>query len=357
MTYASRTAWRKSSSNSGSEFAALRSRKLRLLIPLTVAFAFMIEQLDSTIITTAIPDIARSLKVPVLQMNLAITSYILSLAVFIPVSGWFADRFGARRVFVTALLLFTAASALCGLCDTLPELVAARLLQGFGGAMMTPVGRLILLRSFPRSQLATAMTYMTIPAVIGPTMGPLLGGAITTYVGWRWLFYVNIPLGLLGVALALRVVEDTRLAGTPGFDMLGFVACGAGLAGLQFALEMVGRPILPAIVYLGNAGGRDWAAGCLWVVCDTARRSVAGSETVHGADVSDRHFGGRVEPDGRQCSAVHAAADAADRVRFEPGRIGIADLRHQPGGRGGAADLGRHVAAVGVSELCWRGMG
>lgn len=242
------------------DYPATRSRKLRLLIPLTVAFAFLMEQLDSTIITTAIPDIARSLGVTPLQMNLAITSYILSLAVFIPVSGWIADRFGARRVFASALAIFTAASALCGLADTLPELLAMRVVQGFGGAMMTPVGRLILLRAFPRSQLVTAMTYMTVPAIIGPTVGPLLGGVLTTYASWRWLFYVNIPVGLLGIALALRYVDDVRVASPPPFDVPGFLLCGAGLALLQFALENVGQPALPP---LGVAGLLGAAIGLL----------------------------------------------------------------------------------------------
>ena len=229
----------------------LRSPALRYIIPLTVAFAFMMEQLDSTIITTAIPDIAKSLGTSPLQMNVAITSYVLSLAVFIPVSGWFADRFGTRRVFVAALLIFTVASGLCGQAGSLPEMVAMRVLQGFGGAMMTPVGRLILLRAFPRSQLLTAMTYMTIPAVIGPTAGPLIGGFLTTYANWRWLFYVNIPPGLIGIALALRYVEDGRMSRPPRFDVTGFVLCGAGLAALQFALEAVGHPILPGSATVG----------------------------------------------------------------------------------------------------------
>ncbi len=250
------------------EFATARNPRLRLLIPLTVAFAFMMEQLDSTIIMTAIPDIARGLGATPLQMNLAVTSYILSLAVFIPVSGWIADRYGARRVFIAALAIFTVASGLCGLSGTLPQMVATRVLQGFGGAMMTPVGRLILLRSFPRSQLVTAMTYMTIPAVVGPTLGPLLGGFLTTYAGWRWLFYVNIPLGLLGIALAWRYVEDTRLDGAPRFDLPGFLLCGAGLASLQFALETIGHPILPvmatACLFTAAAallGAYGWYAG------------------------------------------------------------------------------------------------
>jgi EmrB/QacA subfamily drug resistance transporter len=227
------------------DFVVNRSRKLRLLIPLIVAFAFLMEQLDSTIVTTAIPDMARSLGVAPLQMNLAITSYILSLAVFIPVSGWIADRFGARRVFAAALLIFTIASALCGLAHSLTVLILMRIVQGFGGAMMTPVGRLILLRAFPRSELVTAMTYMSVPAIMGPTIGPLLGGVLTTYANWRWIFYVNVPIGMIGIALALRYVQDSRVQTPPRFDIPGFLLVGAGLAMLQFALENVGHPVVP----------------------------------------------------------------------------------------------------------------
>jgi EmrB/QacA subfamily drug resistance transporter len=198
---------------------------------------------------------ARSLGVPPLHLNLAITSYILSLAVFIPISGWIADRFGARRVFAAALLIFTFASALCGAANSLPVLVFTRVLQGFGGAMMTPVGRLVLLRSFPRSQLMTAMTYMTIPAIIGPTIGPLLGGVLTTYASWRWIFYVNVPIGALGIVLALRFFEDVTVARPPPFDMRGFLLCGAGLALLQFGLENIGRPVLPSYWVGFFAGG------------------------------------------------------------------------------------------------------
>jgi EmrB/QacA subfamily drug resistance transporter len=235
-------------------YATLRNPKLRLLIPLIVAFAFLMEQLDATIVTTAIPDMARSLHVAPLQMNSIITAYILSLAVFIPVSGWIADRYGARRVFAAALAIFSAASALCGLSSSLPVLVAMRVLQGFGGAMMTPVGRLVLLRAFPRSQLVTAMTYMTVPAVIGPAFGPILGGLLTTYANWRWIFYVNVPIGLVGVALALRFVEDARLAAPGRFDMAGFLLCGGGLGLLQFGLENLGHPVLPPLAVLGLAG-------------------------------------------------------------------------------------------------------
>jgi EmrB/QacA subfamily drug resistance transporter len=236
------------------DFVVNRSRKLRLLIPLIVAFAFLMEQLDSTIVTTAIPDMAASLRVPPLQMNLAITSYILSLAVFIPVSGWIADRFGTRKVFAAALLIFTIASAFCGAADSLLVLIVTRVVQGFGGAMMTPVGRLILLRSFPRKDLVTAMTYMSIPAIIGPTIGPVLGGALTTYANWRWIFYVNVPIGLVGILLALRFVQDVKVTKPPRFDVPGFLLCGAGLSTLQFALENVGHPVIARPLILAFAG-------------------------------------------------------------------------------------------------------
>ncbi len=248
----------------------LASRGLRLLIPLIVAFAFFMEQLDSTIITTAIPDMAGELHVTPLAMNLAITSYVLSLAVFIPVSSWFADRFGTRRVFAAALAIFTLGSMLCGLADNLPELVAMRVLQGFGGAMTTPVGRLILLRAFPRSELVTAMTYMTVPAVLGPTIGPLLGGLLTTYASWRWLFYVNVPFGALGIVLTLRFVAEGRAKEPPAFDATGFVLCGAGLALLQFGLENAGHRVLPP---LGVAGLFVGGLACLLAFARHALRT------------------------------------------------------------------------------------
>jgi EmrB/QacA subfamily drug resistance transporter len=214
------------------------------MIPMMVAMAFLMEQLDSTIITTAVPDIARSLHVTPVQMSLAVAAYVLAVAVFIPVSGWFADRFGARRVFVSALAVFTLGSALCGLAQSFQMLVAMRVLQGLGGAMMTPVGRLILLRSFPRAQLMTAMTYTTLPAIIGPVIGPLLGGILTTTLSWRWIFYVNLPFGLLGMLLALRYIANTREAKVARFDFPGFLMVGGGLGLLQFGMENVSRPIL-----------------------------------------------------------------------------------------------------------------
>ena len=229
-----------------SAFATERDPRLRLLIPMIVAVAFLMEQLDSTILTTAIPEMALSLGSTPIRMNLAVTTYVLALAIFIPVSGWFADRFGARRIFVTALAVFTVGSVACGAAQSFPMLVATRAVQGFGGAMMTPVGRLILLRSFPRRDLVTAMTYMTLPAILGPVAGPLLGGLLTTYASWRWIFFVNVPFGLAGMALALRFVEDTPHGGQTPFDVPGFLLVGTGVALIQSGVEAVGRPVVPA---------------------------------------------------------------------------------------------------------------
>ncbi len=237
-------------------FVTDSSPRLRLLIPLVVAVAFLMEQLDATIVTTAIPDMARALHASAVRMNLAVSAYILTLAVFIPLSGWFADRFGARRVFIAALALFTAGSALCGMAQTFPMLVATRVLHGLGGAMMTPVGRLILLRSFPRNQLVRAMTYMTLPAIVGPVIGPVLGGYLTTYLSWRWIFYVNLPFGLLGMALAYRFIREQPAEAPPRFDLPGFVLFGAGVGLFQFSMEGLGRqsPVVIGAAVLAAAG-------------------------------------------------------------------------------------------------------
>ena len=203
------------------------------------------EGLDSTMIAVAIPDMAKSLGEGPLRLNLVITTYLLSLAVFIPVSGWIADRLGTRAVFCAAIAIFATGSALCGLSTGLPMMLVMRVLQGFGGAMMTPVGRLILLRSFPRSDLVSAMNWMTIPAMIGPTVGPIVGGFLTTYFSWRAIFYLNVPIGVTGVVLALWLIEDFRAPAPTRFDLRGFFIAGIGLALLELAIENVGRPMIP----------------------------------------------------------------------------------------------------------------
>src|SRR6266478_9545851 len=222
-----------------------REPRARVLIPLVIGCAFFMEGLDSTMIAVAIPDMARSLGENPLRLNLVITTYLLSLAVFIPLSGWIADRLGTRVVFCAAITIFAVGSALCGLSTSLPMMLVMRVLQGFGGAMMTPVGRLILLRSFPRSDLVSAMNWMTIPAMIGPTMGPIVGGFLTTYLSWRAIFYLNLPIGVAGVALSLWLIQDFRAPAPTPFDFGGFVIAGLGLALLEVAIENVGRPMVP----------------------------------------------------------------------------------------------------------------
>src|SRR5438067_13417261 len=181
-----------------------------ILVPLIVACAMFMQNLDSTVIATALPTIAHSLGETPLRLNVAITCYLLSLAVFIPISGWTADRFGARRVFSAAIVVFTLGSIAFGMANSLPTLVIARIVQGMGGAMMVPVGRLVLLRTVPKSELVRAISYVSVPALIGPIIGPPLGGFIVTYGSWRWIFFINIPIGVLGVLLVRLFIEDMR---------------------------------------------------------------------------------------------------------------------------------------------------
>jgi EmrB/QacA subfamily drug resistance transporter len=201
-------------------------------IALIVATALFMEQLDSTVLTTALPSMARSFGIQPLHM---------SLAVFIPASGVVADRFGTKRIFNTAIALFTLGSILCSQTTSLPLLVAARLIQGMGGAMMVPVGRIILLRSAPKSELVSAMAWFLVPALVGPVVGPPLGGFITTYLSWRWIFFINIPIGILGGILSTLFIPDIRGAQRTSFDLPGFVLSGLALACLTFGLTLASR--------------------------------------------------------------------------------------------------------------------
>ncbi|SEI22535.1 MFS transporter [Tardiphaga sp. OK245] len=215
------------------------------LIPLIVASALFMENMDSTVIATSLPAIAADIGTSPLTLKLAITSYLLSLAVFIPASGWTADRFGARAVFSIAIGVFMVGSIGCALSQSVTHFVIARIIQGLGGAMMTPVGRLVLLRSIDKSALVSAMAWMTVPALIGPVIGPPLGGFITTYFSWHWIFLINIPIGCLGIYLALRFIDPIRSEDPERFDLLGLVLAGVGLAGIAFGLSVAGLNLLP----------------------------------------------------------------------------------------------------------------
>jgi EmrB/QacA subfamily drug resistance transporter len=223
----------------------MRLPVVTVLVPLIVGCAQFMQQLDSTIIATALPVIANSLKEEPLRLNLAITSYLLSLAVFLPISGWMTDRFGTRTIFASAMAVFTIGSMLCGLADSLLFLVLARVVQGAGGAMMLPVGRMIILKTVPKEHLVSAMNWVTIPGVLGPLLGPPLGGFIVTYFSWPWIFFMNLPVGLFGVALILVFVRNIREPGIPRLDMAGFLMVGIGLACLVFGFTTMGRGLLP----------------------------------------------------------------------------------------------------------------
>jgi EmrB/QacA subfamily drug resistance transporter len=222
----------------------LKALPPQILIPLIVACALFMEQVDSTVIATSLPAIAADLGEDPVALKLALTSYLLSLAVFIPASGWAADRYGARTVFRSAIVIFTIGSILCGLSSSLADFVLYRIIQGMGGAMMVPVGRLVILRSVPKSELVSSLAWLTIPALLGPVFGPPLGGFITTYFDWRLIFFINVPIGVLGVFLATRFIENVREEDVPPLDLKGLILSGVGLAGLVFGFAVLGQEVL-----------------------------------------------------------------------------------------------------------------
>jgi EmrB/QacA subfamily drug resistance transporter len=226
------------------------------IVPLIIAVALFMENMDATVIATSLPAIAADIGSNPLALKLAVTSYLLSLAIFIPASGWTADRFGARTVFRAAIAVFVIGSIGCALSGSLADFVVARIVQGMGGAMMTPVGRMVLVRTIPKRELVGAMAWVTTPALIGPVLGPPVGGFITTYATWHWIFIINVPIGLLGILLASRYIEDVRAEHHQRFDIVGMVLIGLGIAGVAFGLSVLGLNFLPWwIVVALIAGG------------------------------------------------------------------------------------------------------
>lgn len=243
------------------------SSTVKKYLPWIVATALFMEQLDATIVNTAVPSIAATLHVTPLSLKSVVTSYILSLAVGIPISGWIADRFGTRRVFGSAIAIFTIASVLCGLSLNAPMMVIARLLQGIGGAMMMPVGRLAIVRTFPKSELLGAMNFVIIPALIGPLLGPTVGGVIVHLVSWRVIFFINVPVGLTALYLVHRYMPDYHGQDKRPLDVVGMILFSTGTAILSWLLEIFGEhtvdpvtEILMLVLSLALLGGYAWHA-------------------------------------------------------------------------------------------------
>jgi EmrB/QacA subfamily drug resistance transporter len=224
--------------------------------PLILAVALFMEQMDSTVIATSLPAIAADIGTEPIALKLALTAYFVALAIFIPISGWMADRFGAKTVFRLAILVFMLGSLACSFSFSLETFVISRFFQGIGSSMMTPVGRLLLVRSTPRNELVAAMAWLTVPALLGPLTGPLIGGFLTTYLSWHWIFWINIPIGVAGIILAGIFLKVPDMRNPRPIDMVGFILAGIAFAGTVFGLSVVSLPALPLIYgYLTLAVG------------------------------------------------------------------------------------------------------
>jgi EmrB/QacA subfamily drug resistance transporter len=234
------------------------------VIPAIIGMALMMQTLNATSINNALPAMARAMHVEPLRLNLAITMYLLASAVFLPISGWMADRFGAKKIFMVAMVSYALTSAACGFANNLPELVLFRLAQGCAGAMMGPVGRLVLLRTTPKSELVGAMSVVTMPALLGPVVGPVLGGAIVTFVSWRWIFFLNLPIAIAGVFLVRAFVPNVKEQDVSPIDWPGILLTGFGLAGLIFGFENLGRDVMPPAAVAGLFAGGFACLGLYW---------------------------------------------------------------------------------------------
>lgn len=243
----------------------------KVVVPLIVALALLMESVDATILSTAMPVIAKDINAPVLSLKLALATYLIALAAFVPASGWMADRFGAKKIFIAAMIVFLVGSLLCAMQTTLTGLVLSRAVQGAGGAMMVPIGRLIVLRSVAKADLVQALSYITVPALIGPAIGPVIGATLTTSVNWQSIFLVNLPVGIVAIVLALWLLPDVKEPPKDGFDVKGFVLSAGGLSMLMYGLAALGEHgvstpmsaaialagFLTMILYFWRTAGRD----------------------------------------------------------------------------------------------------
>lgn len=224
--------------------------RARIVVPLIAAITMLMDTTDATVLATALPVLARDLSVSLISLKLALATYLVAFAAMVPVSGWLADRFGARRIFVASIATFLIGSALCAAQSTLLGLVASRAVQGAGGAMMIPVGRLIVLRGVSKSEMVQALAWVTVPALMGPAIGPLVGALVTQTLGWRWIFLINVPIGVLAIALALWLIPRLPPAPVVPLDTLGFVLSALGLGAGLFGLSSLGEPLIPAPIAL-----------------------------------------------------------------------------------------------------------
>jgi EmrB/QacA subfamily drug resistance transporter len=224
--------------------------------PLIFAVALFMEQMDSTVIATSLPAIATDIGTEPISLKLALTSYFVSLAIFIPISGWMADRFGAKNIFRLAIFVFMLGSVACAFSFSLETFVVSRFFQGVGASMMTPVGRLLLVRGSPRNELVSAMAWLTVPALLGPVTGPLLGGFLTTYLSWHWIFWINIPIGLFGIVMVSLFLKIPDARTPRPIDVVGFILASLAFSGVVFGLSVVSLPALPILYgYLTLAVG------------------------------------------------------------------------------------------------------
>ena len=297
------------------------------ILPLVVASALFMENMDSTVIATSLPAMAKDLGTDPVALKLAFTTYLLSLTVFLPISAWVSDKFGAKHVFRWAIAVFTLSSLACAAAPNLFWLVAARGVQGLGGAMMVPVGRIILLRAIPKAELVNALAWLTVPALVGPLVGPPIGGFITTYFTWHWIFWMNLPIGLLGLFMATVYLPEGERAQVPPLDVKGFILSGVGLSCTVFGLTVIGRDLLsvPQTIALIAVG---LVSVGLCAPCPCGEKSDFGFAVAFGANLACFGSGWLLLPCCGWCYSIPLAAVAANL-------------------------LSRHAVAIWLDHLCF----
>ncbi|HSZ52822.1 MAG TPA: MFS transporter [Caulobacteraceae bacterium] len=235
------------------------------LVPAIIGASLMMQTLSATVIANALPTMAKSLHESPIHLNTAITAYLLASAIVLPISGWMADRFGARKIFLFAIVSYALSNAACGVAQNLPEMLLARMAEGASGAMLGPVGRLVLLRSTAKHNLVRAMSVLTMPALVGPVIGPPIGGFIITYFSWRWIFFLNLPIAAMGVLLVLRFIPNVAGGERRPLDWIGLVLTGVGMAGVVYGFENLGRNAYPAWAIAAMMGGGAVCLLAFWL--------------------------------------------------------------------------------------------